>query len=228
MKFAHGLLETGPGEWKYPEGCAALAAFRRKHPHATMHNEMDFATGWICTNWDDPLSATETAYAAYAAARHTPDSATFFHGGLRGRNVGDRLLPSGQTGSNPRADRLGDIRTAYTFFTAEWIGAAEFADRVDGVVYEVKPEGLILTDPILLRTVRICLHEYFKGEQPRRLHDFPDGMSLADYLAKCATNRLLCAASARVLAVHEGPFEYTPLAELKESMKWRDEMFGVQ
>ena len=42
------------------------------------------------------------------------------------------------------------------------------------------------------------------------------------------TNRLLCVPSTRVLAAHEGAFEYTPLATRKASMKWRDEMFGVR
>ena len=109
--------------------------------------------------WSGPLQPDEIAFNRELLKRELDGDETWFHGGLPGREVGDRLLPPSITGSDPRGigDSIPD-RLEYVYFTYSLEVGEHYAGRVPGgcgQLYEVEPEGEIFADPIELRVAML-------------------------------------------------------------------------
>lgn len=77
----------------------------------------------------------------------------WFHGGLPGRVPGDLLLPASETGMDPR--NCGDeimSRGRFVYVTPSRDVARVYAEHARGLVYQVRPIGPLLVDPVDLRS----------------------------------------------------------------------------
>lgn len=112
----------------------------------------------LAGTWGDrPLSAWERKISDGLAARIRAKPVTWFHGGLAGRAVGDLLLPSGVTGTNPRDNPSGGWTPKARVYVTHYRGGAEYFAGWNvrfgrpSVVYVVEPQGELTVDPEALR-----------------------------------------------------------------------------
>ena len=107
--------------------------------------------------FDQPLSESEIALSEKIAAWRDGQGGEWFHGGIRGRAVGDYLLPATETGQDPRNN--GDLflwRKNFVYITHSITDAAIYAHKCSGVVYRVRPLGRLGVDPTALRRLRLA------------------------------------------------------------------------
>ncbi|MZR15043.1 hypothetical protein GQE99_18645 [Maritimibacter sp. DP07] len=125
--------------------------------------------------------------------------APLFHGGLRGREVGDLLLPGGTTGQNPHGFQDADFRRQSVYVTPVIEDAEKFAEGCAGSLYRVQPKGEVGIDLRCVRTVAILLGSPQMARETREFGSvFRD-----DFVASYANKAALTCPSATVLEVVE-------------------------
>ncbi|QFT62074.1 hypothetical protein [Roseivivax sp. THAF30] len=129
------------------------------------------------------------------AARHA--DRPLFHGGLRGRQIGDKLLPGSLTGENPHGFRDAEFRRRFVYCTPKPEEAKWFAQRSDGVVYQVQPDGEVWFDTRVVRTAWLFLGSELVKKEARKFGPRYGDQFLAVY---ANTGAVICR-SATVLEV---------------------------
>lgn len=125
------------------------------------HQQVTVVTYVVSRSPQPPLTSQERAIEASIIAQFA--GSRWFHGGAPGLAQGELLLPSKDTGQDPRG--LGaaiERREALVYITPHEFVAGEYAKMFgEGQVYDVEPDGVQI-DPINLRT-NILLHQMQGG-----------------------------------------------------------------